>query len=182
MSVRRTTVGVVTAYVALLRGINVGGINIRMADLAAAFSGLGFREVRTVLASGNVLFTADDEPDTLKATIEEALSARFGYDAYVFVVERTRIAEVVDEYPFDEVDGRHAYAIFVADDATADDLLSAAADLDPDVERVTAGDGVVYWQVVAGSTVGSRFGKRTGAARFKATTTTRNLRTLRKLA
>lgn len=171
-----------TRYVALLRGINVGGINIRMTELAAVFDGLGFRAVRTVLASGNVLFeAAGEDAAALKATIEDALTTRFGYEAYVFVVERSRIAEVVDACPFDEHDDRHTYAVFVSDDRTAADLISITDAPDPDVERIAPGDGVVYWQVVKGRTVGSRFGRHTGAARFKATTTTRNLRTLRKL-
>ena len=45
-----------TRYAALLRGINVGGINIKMADLRSTFVDLGFENVKTVLASGNVLF------------------------------------------------------------------------------------------------------------------------------
>ncbi len=59
-----------TRLVALLRGINVGGIRIRMADLKEVFGGLGCENVRTVLASGNVLFDAEDDPATAKARIE----------------------------------------------------------------------------------------------------------------
>ncbi len=47
-----------TAWVALLRGVNVGGITIRNADLARVFAGLGFDDVRTVLVSGNVVLAA----------------------------------------------------------------------------------------------------------------------------
>ena len=62
-----------TRYVALLRGINVGGINIKMVDLARVFTELGFERVKTVLASGNVLFdsTSADVP-ALKKTIERS--------------------------------------------------------------------------------------------------------------
>ncbi len=69
-----------TRLVALLRGINVGGIRIRMADLKKVFVGLGFENVRTVLASGNVLFDSEDDPATAKARIEAALTERFGYE------------------------------------------------------------------------------------------------------
>ena len=62
-----------TRWVALLRGVNVGGITIRNADLSALFAELGYAEVRTVLASGNVSFDADAAASarpTLNATIE----------------------------------------------------------------------------------------------------------------
>ncbi|MCH6229608.1 DUF1697 domain-containing protein [Microbacterium sp. CFH 31415] len=49
-----------TTWVALLRGVNVGGITIRSADLAEVFAELGFESVRTVLASGNVVFEAGE--------------------------------------------------------------------------------------------------------------------------
>ena len=47
-----------TRYIALLRGVNVGGVTVKSADLAEVFRDLGFTEVRTVLASGNVVFDA----------------------------------------------------------------------------------------------------------------------------
>ena len=69
-------------YVALLRGVNVGGITIRSADLRELFAGLGFDNVRTYLASGNVRFTSDAaERAELKAMTEQALTERFGYEA-----------------------------------------------------------------------------------------------------
>ena len=56
-------------YIALLRGINVGGINIKMADLKDAISSLGFDNVKTVLASGNVLFDSDrTDREAIKAS------------------------------------------------------------------------------------------------------------------
>ena len=47
-----------TRYAALLRGVNVGGVNIKMADVAKAFTDAGFTDVKTILASGNVLLTS----------------------------------------------------------------------------------------------------------------------------
>ncbi|MFD4368252.1 DUF1697 domain-containing protein [Rhodococcus sp. NPDC058521] len=172
-----------TRYTALLRGINVGGINIKMADLRNVFSELGFTEVRTVLASGNVLFeAAASDTRQLKATIEHALSERFGYDAWVFVFELSVIREVVAAYPFDpDREGWHAYVVFVDGSEPLATLLEGAENLDPASERVQLGDGVVYWEVERGHTLSSRFGKASGKAKFKAVTTTRNIRTLQKL-
>ncbi len=75
-----------TTWVALLRGVNVGGITIRSAELKEMFAeSLGFGAVRAVLASGNVRFEAGDAPaerGELKSRVEAALRERFGYDAW----------------------------------------------------------------------------------------------------
>ena len=74
-----------TTYVALLRGINVGGKNrILMTDLAACFESAGYEDVRTYIQSGNVVFraAADDRPGPTSA-IERKLVDAFDYDATV---------------------------------------------------------------------------------------------------
>ncbi|GAB2653656.1 DUF1697 domain-containing protein [Prescottella soli] len=172
-----------TRYVALLRGINVGGINIKMADLRRVFTDLGFDDVKTVLASGNVLFTTDSaDTAALKAGIESALRAAFRYEAWVFVLELDTVTRIVEAYPFDpERDGWHPYVMFTAEPAVLDGLLTVQGDLDPAIERIQGGDGVLYWEVERGRTLDSAFGKNTGKPKLKAVTTTRNLRTLVKL-
>ncbi|MDF3308693.1 DUF1697 domain-containing protein [Rhodococcus sp. T2V] len=172
-----------TRYAALLRGINVGGINIKMADLRSTFAELGFENVKTVLASGNVLFDSDrDDVPVLKSDIESALRADFHYEAWVFVLDVDTIRKIVDDYPFDpEREGWHPYVLVTPDPEVLDTLLRIRDDLDPEVERVQAGDGVLYWEVERGMTLKSTFGKSTGTPKLKAFTTTRNLRTLLKL-
>ena len=86
-----------TAWVALLRGVNVGGITIRSADLAALFRDeLGFAEVRTFLASGNVRFETDAAPGARRhaqgVDREGAARARFGYDAWIVLVTLAELA------------------------------------------------------------------------------------------
>lgn len=103
-------------YVALLRGVNVGGINLKMVDVAKVLVTLGFEHVKTVLG---------DEP--------------------------------------------------------RDGLLALQPDLDPALEALAPGDGVLYWTVERGQTLDSIVGKASSRARYKALTTTRNLRTLQKL-
>ncbi len=172
-----------TRYVALLRGINVGGINIKMADLRRVFTGLGFDDVKTVLASGNVLFTTEStDTAALKARIESALRAAFGYEAWLFVLDLDTLAAIVEAYPFDpERDGWHPYVMFTAEPAVLAALLEVQGDLDPAIERIQGGEGVLYWEVERGRTLDSTFGKNTGKPKLKAVTTTRNLRTLVKL-
>ncbi|MEO8908443.1 MAG: DUF1697 domain-containing protein [Microbacteriaceae bacterium] len=172
-------------YVALLRGVNVGGIVITMADLAAAFRALGYSAVKTVLASGNVAFDADAPDAELKPAIEAALVERFGYDALVHVLTIEELGRIVEAFPFDaEREGWHRYVIFLMGDApTIDERRQSLLDLelDPAVERLAGGNGVLYWTVERGRTLSSVVGKESGRARYRSSTTTRNLRTLLKL-
>ncbi len=171
-----------TQFVALLRGVNVGGINIKMADVRQVFENLGLSSVRTVLASGNVLFESDQAAPELKPVIERALGAQFGYEAWVHVLEVTSIRSLIEAYPFDaEKEGWHPYVIFAPDADVSAELLAASDSLEDASESIAGGDGVIYWTVERGNSLGSVFAKRVGRARYKSTTTTRNLRTLRKL-
>lgn len=169
-----------TKWIALLRGVNVNGITIRSAELAELFRELGLQDVRTVLASGNVVFSADLPADELKTSIEKALRERFGYDAWIVLVPHQDLAAIVDGFPFEASEDRHDYVVFGSDDGALDALL-ADLELDDSVERVARGSGVVYWSCPRGSSTDTPFAKRVGAARFKRTTTTRNANTLRKL-
>lgn len=171
-------------YIALLRGVNVGGITVKSAELRELFASLGFDDVRTVLASGNVAFDADRaDASSLKREIESALTERFGYEAWIVLVTAERLRRVVDAFPFDASDAsRQPWVIFASEASALDDLLATAGETDPDVDPVKRGDDdVVYWNPVKGTTVDTPFAKVLGKARFKPTTTNRNLRTLEKL-
>jgi uncharacterized protein (DUF1697 family) len=166
--------------VALLRGVNVGGVTVKSVPLADVFHELGFTDVRTVLASGNVLFAGDAGAAELAEAIAKALSAQFGYPARVIVIDQAKVRDVLEAYPFDEVDDRQPYVVFVSQPGDIQALLDLAGELDDDVERVQPGDGVLYWEVRKGMSTNSTFSKRT-AHTPGILTTTRNLRTLRKL-
>lgn len=169
-------------YVAFLRGVNVGGINIKMADLRKMFADLGFGAAKTVLASGNVLFDADGEPAELKQAVEAGLRATFGYDAWIVLYDVETLRAVVAAYPFDpEHEGWHPYVVLSSEPGVFGELTVLSDDLDPAVERIALGDGVLYWEVERGHTLDSTFGKATGKKRLKSATTTRNLRTLHKV-
>ena len=170
-------------WVALLRGINVNGISVGMADLQDVFRTLGYTDVRTVLASGNVLFTTEEkDAAVLKASVERALSDTFGYQAWIVLVDIETLGTVVRAFPFEaERGGWHPYVVFGSAQSTLDDLFEAALTSDPDTEQVLPGAGVIYWQVLRSVGISSPFSKLSGKVRFRSTTTTRNLRTLNKL-
>lgn len=175
-----------TAWVALLRGVNVGGVTIRNVDLAALMTDrLGFGSVRTFLASGNVTFEADAAPSaraTLKASIEAALRDRFGYDAWIVLVTRAEVVEAIAGFPFDAaIEHRQPWVIFGSDDAVLDELTDAAASFDAVADPVVRGGGVIYWNPVKGTTVDTPFGKLLSRTAYRSSTTNRNLRTLEKI-
>lgn len=167
-------------YVILLRGVNVGGVTVKMADLRALLESLGYAEVRTVLASGNALVTSESTAEAVKADVETALRARFGYPAWVHVLETDAVRRIVDAYPFERGrDGWHDYVLFVLEPSVAEKLL--ALELDPASEQCRGGDGVVYWTVPKGDTLDSELGKAIGKAAHKPHLTSRNVNTLDKL-
>lgn len=168
-------------YAVFLRGVNVGGVNLKMAEVAGVFEDAGFTGVRTVLASGNVLLDSRAGAASVREKAQKALRDAFGYDAWVLAYDLDTVRAISQAYPFErEVEGHHSYVTFVADDEVLDELAARAADAGPQ-ERIARGDGVLYWQVPRQATLDSAIGKTMGKKRYKATTTTRNLRTLEKL-
>ncbi len=168
-------------YVAFLRGVNVGGVTLKMADVSEALRDAGFTNVRTVLASGNVLLDSRASVATVRSTAEKALRDAFGYDAWVLAYDLETVRSISDHYPFGrEVEGRHSYVTFVSDPAVLDELAALAGQAGPD-EQIARGEGVLYWQVPATGTLNTTIGKTMGKKRYKSSTTTRNLRTLDKV-
>ena len=173
-----------TRYAAFLRGVNVGGINLKMADAAAALADAGFAEVRTILATGNITLESRAGADTVRAKAETALRKRFGYDAWVLVYPIETVRTIVDEYPFEpERDGYQSYVTFVSDTDVLDELAELAdqAQADEKIGRGPGSAGVIYWQVPKNNTLDSTIGKTMGKKRYKSSTTTRNMRTLAKV-
>lgn len=176
-----------TTYVALLRGVNVNGITIRMADLARVLGELGLRNVRTVLASGNAVFETGgsggiEDDAVLKSRIEAGLRHAFGYEAWIVLITQARLGEVVAGFPFDATrEGWHPYVLFSSDPSATGELLASAGALDPTDDIVAAGAGVIYWHNRRAVGVDSAFSKLAGKVRYRSTTTNRNLRTLQRL-
>ncbi|MFC0681870.1 DUF1697 domain-containing protein [Lysobacter korlensis] len=171
-----------TRWIALLRGVNVGGITVRSADLRDLFRELGFANVSTVLASGNVLFDSEDAADDLKPRIERALGERFRYDAWIVLIDRATLERIAAAFPFERADEQFTpYVVFGSDPALLRDLADAAGVPDPAVESVVLGDGALYWRVVKGRTIDSPVGKLLAKGKYRTTTTNRNLRTVEKL-
>lgn len=168
-------------YAAFLRGINVGNIRIKMPDLKAMFESLGFTGVKTYLQSGNVVFEANRSLSELKPLLEKTLSETFKYEAYVLLYEFNTLAGFIAGYPFSRDEAHHAYCIFVDGDTAFKELQELSKTTGEQADRIAFGNGVIYWKVIIGETLQTPFAKIIAKAKFKSTTTNRNVNTLEKM-
>lgn len=105
----------VSAYIALLRGINVGGRNVKMDRLREIFAGMGFTEVATYIASGNVIFSGEGaEPSELVTAIEAKLREGLGYEVRTMIRTGEEISAVAAYRPFPRAIGETSAAMNVA--------------------------------------------------------------------
>ena len=148
-------------YLALLRGINVGGKNlIKMTDLRAAFEALELDEVATYIASGNVLFRAPRQRrEELASRIEAHLGQRFGTDLKVVLLTEAQLKAVVDGAPSGFAGkARLSDVIFVRKPLTVRKAF-AVLEMRPGIDRAWPGAGVVYYSRLASRASGSRISK-----------------------
>jgi uncharacterized protein (DUF1697 family) len=164
-----------TTYVVLLRGINVGGKNkVPMADLRACLEELGFSNVSTYIASGNVILESDERPDEVGAQIEAALPARFRLDSELIkalVLSHDQLKAIIDNKPGGFGERPDTYlsdAIFLI----GIDLDEAMTVFSPreGVDRAWRGDGVIYSQRLSAQRTKSRLGKIVGAPAYRSMT------------
>lgn len=171
-------------YVALLRGVNVGGVTVKNAQLVEVFEAVGLQSVRTVLASGNVAFDApaSESGAGLATRVGGALAQALSRDIPLVLETQARLRAVADAYPFERDDAvLQPYVVFSSDPAAIVGILEAAKALPLDIESVKEGEGVAYWRVPKGSTLETPFAKVLAGKAFAPFLTTRNLRTVEKL-
>lgn len=100
-------------YVALLRGINLGKRQIKMAELKTVFEGLDFSEVSTLLASGNVVFAARETTATLRTRIEAAIQEKYGFTVPVILRSEEEIRALVAGDPFKGVKAEKGTRLYI---------------------------------------------------------------------
>ena len=170
----------------LLRGINVGGKNpVPMARLREVLGELGYEDVVTYIASGNVVLSSDHNPDRIKREIEKALPKAFKLHAElikVAVLTKEALEAVVEQRPKgfgDEPTKYHSDAIFLMGISATDAM--AAFDPREGVDEVWPGDGVIYSQRLSAQRTKSRLNKVMSSPLYKSMTI-RNWATTTKLA
>ncbi len=114
-----------TGYVALFRGINVGGKNsLPMQDLRDILSSLGCENVRTYIQSGNAVFSSASEPGKLSREIKAAIDERFGFVPEVLLLGTTRLRSIAAANPFPDAESepKSLHVSFLSQAATDPDL------------------------------------------------------------
>jgi uncharacterized protein (DUF1697 family) len=168
--------------VALIRGINVGpSKRVAMADLRAAVMDLGYGDVRTVLNSGNVVFTAETGPAEAAARIEEVLAGPLGVPARVVVVTAEELATAVAHNPLLDVatEPSRLLVAFLADPSCTV-RLQPLLERDWAQEALALGEGVAYLWCPDG-VIASRVAQAVGRA-LKDAVTMRNWTTVMKVS
>ena len=171
-------------YVALLRGINVGGNTmIKMEELRRTFEALGFENVVSYINSGNLAFdTRKGTEAKLVSKIEKAIEKDFGKTIPVMVREQTDIDRILDANPFDGQFAGHKemHVLFLREEMPAEkqkQLLDAA----PEKERFAIAGREIFCHLPNG-VADSLLGKNYFENKLKVSVTARNWRTVQKLA
>jgi|SRR6266404_853577 len=171
-------------YVALLRGINVGGNNmIKMETLRAAFSSLGFEKVKSYINSGNLLFdTAKSNDKELAKRVHDAIEREFGFDISVMVRSMDEIDEIVKNNPYEGQfeNDKYLHVFFLDRELTAEEnkLLMQKSN---ENELITV-DGRTIYCMLRISIIDSALGKGFIDKKLKVPATARNWRTVKKIA
>lgn len=168
-------------YCAFLRGVNVKGTNMKMAEVCQVFKNAGMSGVVSVLASGNIIFSSDKKADELKKILEKAMSEYFSYEAYLFIKSQEETEKFWNGNPFEKNDDLHIYA-FVTNDGVENSLIKEfenASKTENEIAKIV--NNIFYWQVPKGNTLDSAFGKILGKKSMKDQFTSRNINTFEKI-
>jgi uncharacterized protein (DUF1697 family) len=162
-----------TAYVALLRAVNVGGRKLIMAELKALAEELGLGSPKTYIASGNLLFTSGKSEAVLCKLLKEAIGKHMGKEVPVMLRTAAELAGVAADNPFPNQPGNKVYAIFLDAPPPAGAIAQVKNVND---ERIALGKREIY--------VAYPSGMGTSKLRIPAAApgTARNMNTVAKLA
>ena len=166
---------------AFLRGVNVKGTNMKMAEVCSVFEKAGMKDVSSVLASGNILFSSEQNEIELNEILGRAMSEHFAYEAFRFVKKQNEIETIFRDTPFEPDPEYHIYC-FVGVEGVEKALLSEfekSRKAPGEEARLVAGK--FYWKTPKGNTLESEFGKILGRKSLKNSFTSRNLNTVEKV-
>ena len=162
-----------TDYVALLRGVNLGKLRLKMEDLRRVADGLGLDKVKTHIASGNLLVRSGKSEKALKQALEEAITEHMGAKVGVMLRTADELEAVLGANPFEKEAPAHTVAIFL-DDSPAPGAPKDAKNVAG--ERIALGKREIYVHYPRGQ------GQSRLAIPAAADGTARNMNTVAKLA
>lgn len=170
-------------YVALLRGINVGGNNkVEMKKLREVFESLGFSSVSTYINSGNVVFASSEKVDGLSKKIEKALEKTFGFAIRVVVRDAKNIQALIKKIPshWKNDSEQRTDVLFLWDEFNKKTTLSLIVTT-KDIDSLLYIPGAIVWNMKRSGYNKSGMRKFIGTLVYK-NMTARNINTVRKLS
>lgn len=173
-------------YVALLRGINIGGKNkIPMAELKKEFEELGFEEVKTYLNSGNVIFSSDnDSIEKLTKLIETAMKNQFGFNIPVLVMLKDKLGDILHNAPnWWGNNNKEIYdnLIFIMPPITFSDVYNEIGEPKEEWEKIKNYNEVIFWSFSRKDYQKTNWWSKTASANISIKLTIRTANTVRKI-
>lgn len=169
-----------TAYVSLLRGVNLGpSSQVPMPELKQAYVDLGYRSVATYIRSGNVVFATDDDADAVRQRLETVIEQRFGMAVDVVLRTHREMADVVVRNPFPRDDSAHVAVVFLSAPVPGE-LVERLVRTDFGRDRYVC-DGREIFLHLPNGLGRSKLATRMSALRGPVVGTVRNWRTVNKL-
>lgn len=168
-------------YIALLRGINVGGQKkIKMVELRSTLEKLELKEVRTYIQSGNIVFASDKtNKNTIAELIHSVIKTDFGFSVPTLVVTAREIEEILDKNPFSEEEAAQLYFVLLKN-VPNQDLVEEFNAIKFENEEFHISDRCVYLNCKTAYGK-AKLGNNLIERKLKVEATTRNLRTMKKL-
>lgn len=172
-------------YIALLRGINVGGKNqLSMKDLKELLEKNGFSDVETYINSGNILFSSEHSTaEQLKKSCEALIFEKFGLEISVMVLAAAELIETLNHAPDwwgADKESKHN-ALFVIPPATAEEVMKEVGEAKPEYEKVESFGKVIFWSAPIKTFSRTRWSKIVGKPVYHEVTI-RNANTVKNLA
>ena len=171
-------------YIALLRGINVGGKNkISMPELKMMFKDNGYKDVVTYINSGNVIFSSyNNNEGEIRKNCEAAIEDKFNLNIIVTIISAEDISAALHHAPSwwdNDTQSKHN-AIFVIPPATAAEIIEQVGIAKPEYEQVGYYGQVIFWSAPINTFSRTRWSKIVGKPAYNSITI-RNANTAKKL-
>ncbi len=171
-------------FVALLRGVNVGGKSkLPMAALRQSLESADYNQVKTYIQSGNIIFESDNNDELAHTThIEQTIKKDFDLSVPVVVINQARFEHIAANTPAGwgkDADRKYNY-IFLRPPYDIDEVMAGIGQLNPDLESITNGDGVLYQSMSVSLLGRTTTGKLTSKPVYQRMTV-RNHNTVQKL-
>lgn len=173
-------------YVALLRGINISGRNkIPMIDLKKEFEKLGFKEVKTYLNSGNVIFSSNENDiEKCEEQIETMIKNQFDLEIPVFIIPKEALEDILLNAPeWWGNDNKEIYdnLIFIMSPATFSDVYGEIGEPKEGLEKISNYKEVIFWSFSRKNYQKTNWWSKTASANISTKLTIRTANTVRKV-